>query len=688
MKIHMRFLTLVSMLLGCAGCATQKPAQRPLELTSYEPTYTCSSHVWHQEWSETNACMSCAQEVQTCVRGRGFTFCQDDCNACLGKEICAVPSNIDFAVESNEAAKNRPGQIRALIRADVGFAPDSFAEPTSNGLVIIGLQIFDENGPLWAMPQIEDCRRSQVTEDLIFRLCDGRIEAFDVATGFRFPDLIVTQKFEYYTTFDVDPTRKTYLLELQGHARIYDAAGKQFASHENVDAIARAGDTWSEQAVLKSGQIAFFRDGIRTGSEQAQFQDGGSLWVNGTFISKSTTSEATIFDAVSRKWFTATGRLRFQGRTVIEVNDDDTEVRQVFPQQKEWKATGELPPVADRYNGWLSNSKPGNYLFATAFTPGTMMGSATFILPHVKVEGSEFRSTATRHGNIIWAAAIENEDAIWLASGDGLVKRWSFATGKGVRADIPFEFAVGGGHATADGGLVLMSRSWNPVESQFAAGQRIMIWHPDHEAKILSFPDSDILDAALVDKNTIVVVGRKATFWWDLAQEKVVHTELGTGHLSENGKSIGFFDSSTLIDKKSGPARFFRTNRHGKTTKFDSVQSCAFSPNGDKFACAIPKRKPYEFIRRLVSIDDGKVLEELSMTGLWVLGRLSPDGDAELEGRPLPVLIWTSNGSHMVGGESDFALGFSYGGRLIKVIGDSISLEDYDIPKFELNQPD
>lgn len=684
MKIHTRILAAALALIIIAGCSSQRPIEQPLALTSNGPAFTCSTQAWHQEWSQENACVICAEDVKTCVQSKGFGYCENKCNACLGEEVCAVPSNIDWAVESNEASKRKPGQIRALIRADVGFAPESNAEPLSNGLVLIGLQIYDKNGPLWTIPLVEGCRRAQFSEDIIYSLCTDRFMVFDVTTGFRFPDLKVTQKTENYTRADVDPSRKTYLLELQGEARIYDADGKQLTMHENVDAIARAGATWSEHAVLKSDQISFFRDGKRIGTEPAQFQDGGSFWVNGTFISKSGGIKTTIFDAVSRKWFKAAGRPRYQDRIVVEVNDDDTKVRQVFPQQKEWKVTGELPPIADRYNGWLSNSKPGNYrviddeLIATAFTPGTVMGSASFIFPAVRPDGNEYRSMSTRHGNIIWSAAIENEDAIWLASGDGLVKRWSFESGEGVPAKIPFEFAIGGGHATSDGGLVLMSRSWNPVEPAFSAGQRIMIWHPDREAKILSFPNTDILDAALVDKNTVVVVGRKSTFWWDLRQEKVVHTELGTGHLSENGKSIGFFDASTLFEKKTGPARFFRTDRQGKTTKIDSVQSCAFSPNGDKFACAIPKGKPYEFSRRLVSIDDGKVLEELSMTGNWVLGRLSPDGDAELEGRPLPVRIWTSTGgSHMVGGESDFALGFSYDGRLITVTGDYVSLENY-----------
>ncbi len=673
--------TLIFVLLGMAGCSAARPAVAPLALSSNEPTYTCSSHAWHQEWSSDNACVSCAQVVQTCVRRSGFEFCQEDCKSCLGEEICTLPSNIDFAVESNEASKRRPGQIRAFIRVD---ANDSDVEPTSNGLVLIGLQIFDKNGPLWAMPNVEECRRAKVTEDLIYRLCHGRIQAFDVATGFRFPDLKVAQEIDDYTELDVDPSRKTYLLELRSRAGIFDAQGKQLKIYENIDAIARVGKTWTEHAVLKSGQISFFCDAEKTGSEPSGFEEGGNLQVDGAFISKSGSPDTVVFDAISRTWFTASGRLQIQGRNAIEINDDGTQVRQLFPQQKQWTLTGELPPIVDPYRRWLSNSKTGHYrvvddeLFATAFSPGTIAGSPAFMHPAVQADGEKFRGTSIRHGNLIWSAAIEGEDAIWLASGDGLVKRWSFDTGEGVRADIPFEFAVGGGHATPDGGLVLLSRSWNPVESEYMTGPRIMIWHPDRKAKILSFPDTEILDAALVDENTLVIVGDKSTFWWDLASKKVVHTEVGTGHLSENGKSIGFFESSTLFDKKNGPARFFRTDRKGKTTTLDSVQSCAFSPNGDKFVCVIPRRKPYEFTRRLMSIDGGKVLDELSMSGNWVPGRLSPEGDAELEdGRPSQFQIWTSNGSRMVGEESDFALGFSYSGRLIMVKGDYISLEDY-----------
>lgn len=48
-------------------------------------------------------------------------------------------------------------------------------------------------------------------------------------------------------------------------------------------------------------------------------------------------------------------------------------------------------------------------------------------------EGAEFRTISSRHGSIIWWAPAENDD-IWLASTDGLVKRWSFKTGEGVRA--------------------------------------------------------------------------------------------------------------------------------------------------------------------------------------------------------------------------------------------------------------
>ena len=175
------------------------------------------------------------------------------------------------------------------------------------------------------------------------------------------------------------------------------------------------------------------------------------------------------------------------------------------------------------------------------------------------------------------------------------------------------------------------------------------------------------------------MVGEASTVWWDITQGKVVHKEIGRGHLSENGQSIAFFDAVTTFRRTVGPARFMRTNDFKRVHTIKSVLSCAFSPDGSLFACGEPQKEEYKFWRRVYSVEDGAQLSELPMNGSGVFAHQSPEGDADLLGdHAMLRYLWSSaTGGNAVLQEDDFYLGFSSDGRVISVRGEFIALEPY-----------
>ncbi|MEZ4458489.1 MAG: hypothetical protein R3E66_01930 [bacterium] len=316
-------------------------------------------------------------------------------------------------------------------------------------------------------------------------------------------------------------------------------------------------------------------------------------------------------------------------------------------------------------------------LRATVVVPGSM--GSSWITPEVSVGKTELKSVAHRHGDMTWTAPVEGENAIWVASSDGLVKRWDFDTGRGESHDIPYEFAIGGAHATRDGGLVLKSRFWNADEKKFETGERVMVWHPTRPPVTVTISGLSIRDAALANPSTLVVVGEASTVWWDLTKGQVVHQESGRGHLSENGQSIAFFDAVTTFRRTVGPARFMRTNDPTRVHTIKSVLSCAFSPDGSLFVCGEPQKEEYKFWRRVYAVEDGAQLGELSMNGSGAFAHVSPEGDADLVGDYAMLrYLWTTTTGGTTGlPEDDFYLGFSSDGRVITVRGEFIALEPY-----------
>lgn len=668
------------------NCSTQASSRKPLVSVAHQEAFACMGREWHKDWASPDRCNTCVDEIARCVNSKGMTFCQTACEACLGQEFCHVKSNIEWAQTSLERSRIKPGQVHAFIRAALdGFRTDWITYEDSGYILAPGGEtdrVISPQGDSWTIPAVkEGCGHVTLRENILQRPCSDHLELYDLRTGFRFQDIVLTNPIDLDTTrLEVDPSRSTYLVTDSRVARIFSADGTQIVSHDNPGPVVRVGSTWTDHAVIDPQHVVYFHADQVADTLESKFGTLRRPSVHGTFVSDS----SLIFDARSRAWFSCDGYPQFSGRAVLCLNYEHDTVEQVFPVHRALTHIRTPPAQATRQRDWAYSSELGqlrmvdDVLWGTVLTE-THIGVSKWVIPDVIVGSTRLHAVAQRHGNLTWSAPVVDKNAIWIASSDGLVKRWDFDSGTGQSYEIPFEFAVGGAHATADGGLVLKSVFWNPGESRFETGERVMVWHPDRPVTTHTFPGLNIRDAALATPNTLVVVGQTETIWWDIAKGELTHKENGRGHLSENGASIAFYTAATTFHRIAGPARFMRTDDFTKVYAIDAVLSCAFSPNGDLLTCGEPKKKGNEFWQRVYAVETGDRLRSAVVSGAGVFAQSSPDGDANLIGDESPYrYIWSPAKADVKRLDSDdFYLGFSYDDRLITVRGEYITLETY-----------
>lgn len=202
----------------------------------------------------------------------------------------------------------------------------------------------------------------------------------------------------------------------------------------------------------------------------------------------------------------------------------------------------------------------------------------------VQVSPEGYTTSSERHGSVLWVSPTLEGDAVWLASNDGLVKRWNFADGTSIRPEIPPNFRMRG-RAGVGGSLVLVESRWEPEQRKWAPGNRVMVW-TEGASKTVTF-EKPVREAALPADDVLVAVYEDATVWWSISEARELRRELGPGNLSPDGRAVAFYpyNESFFGPFEFTEARVMETAGDADFRTQRRVAGCMFTPSSRHVSC-------------------------------------------------------------------------------------------------------
>ncbi len=613
-------LFFATMVAACERPQPTRPAEA-IKQTAVEaapallPPATCDGDIGSE------ACVACAKEVLACSEGNGIDACAKDCNACLGERFCVLAiDNLSEVV--NRSDERSPALLPPAPKHAIWAFQQTFTGGvSSNGRVYLARDedrqalVFDGSGrALWKLwdSGIEEperqCGIPFFVSNTIQRACEGFIEVYDDQVGLKlgqFPteeDLREVRKPLTVHGFEASPSGQTAYVP----PRILSLNGTIVELEAKPDAFAvRTGEEWTQYAYVADGRVDFFEGSAKTKSVPFGLKDPEAKAV----------ANAAVLVAYGKDGYRV---MRLEERKFGPIQPPS-------PLREPLVPPGNQPLVYAKYGNQLQtlypevgpelrhfeypttdiseNGKARAHSMTTArFIDGKLEGTIADSVIRARIESeTSFSPLSDYHGHPLWAVHVPNTHQVWVASNEGLVKRWDMSTGASIIADVPYTFAIGMGRVGPNGELILTERRFQ--KKDVLPAKRVLIWHENKDPKIINL-DAPIFVATMPRENELVVSTEDGIKWVDIATGKVTKSA-GSGFLSQDGSSV--FEGSRI--KRVGdvlpPDGFVYRSNGGPKTKVAATSGCAFSPNGVWVLCREEAKGPDDFKTVLRNLETG-----------------------------------------------------------------------------------